>query len=197
MPMSLPAIAEAVSSAVFAGGGGGVVVADAAPLADVGTVTVGVSVLMDDGSELPVDFAGAAAVRVAPLAEAGEVTLDVVGLDVGELSFQTNSDDDLPPVAEPSAMYEFIRPDTVPVVMVNMPTGVLGDDRLSPGVMCCVPLDRQSCIDPHGKEHWELREFYWDSSGACISDWVGALDHPVGMPLLDGVLMAHPTDIFV
>ena len=38
--MSLPAITEVVSSAVFAGGGG--LVADAA---DVGTVTVGVSVL--------------------------------------------------------------------------------------------------------------------------------------------------------
>ena len=59
------------------------VVADAAPLADVGTVTV--SVLADAGSELPADFAGAATVRVAPLAEAGEVTLDVVGLVVVEL----------------------------------------------------------------------------------------------------------------
>ena len=78
--MSLPAIAEVVSSAVFAGGGGGF--ADAAPLADVGSVTVGVSVLTDAGSELPADCAGAAAVRVAHLAEAGEVTLDVVGLDV-------------------------------------------------------------------------------------------------------------------
>ena len=99
VPMSLPAIAEVVSSAVFAGGGG--VVADAAPLADVETVTVGVSVLTDAGSELPADF--------APLAKAGEVTLDVVGLDVGELSYRTDSDDDLPPtVAEPIAMYEFI-----------------------------------------------------------------------------------------
>ena len=38
------------------------VVADAAPLADVETVMVGVSVLTDAGSELPADFAGAAAV---------------------------------------------------------------------------------------------------------------------------------------
>ena len=76
------------------------------------------------------------------------------------MSGSCHSDDDLPPtVAEPSGMYDFIQPDTVPVVMVNMPTGV--------------------------------------SSGACISDWVGALDHPVGKPLLDGILMAHPTDIFV
>ena len=79
--MSLPAIAEVVSSAVFARGGG---VADAA-LADVGMVTVGVTVITDAGSELPANFAGTAAVRVAPLAEAGEVTLDVVGLDVVEL----------------------------------------------------------------------------------------------------------------
>ena len=72
-------------------------------------LTVGVSVLMDDGSELPVNFAGAAAVRVAPLAEAGEVTLNMIGLDVGELSFQTDYNDDLSPtVAEPIAMYEFI-----------------------------------------------------------------------------------------
>ena len=48
-----------------------------------------------------------------------------------------------------------------------------------------------------GMEHWELLEFDWDSSVACISDWVGALDHPVGMPLLDGVSMAHRTDILV
>ena len=63
VPMSLPAIAEVFSSAVFAGGGGGVVVADTAPLADVGTVTVGVSVLMDTGRELPADSAGAVTVR--------------------------------------------------------------------------------------------------------------------------------------
>ena len=78
------------------------------------------SVLTDAGSELPADFTGAAAVRVAPLAEAGEVTLDVVGLDVGELLYRTDSDDDLPPtVAEPIAMNEFIQPDAVPVVMYN------------------------------------------------------------------------------
>ena len=32
---------------------------------------------------------------------------------------------------------------------------------------------------------------------ACNSDWVGALDHPVDMPLWDGISMAHPTDILV
>ena len=118
---------------------------------------------------------------MAPLDEAGEDTLEVVGLDVGKLLFRMDSDDDLPlMVAGPSAMCEFVRPDTVPVVMVHMPTDVLGDDRFSPGVSCCIPLDRQSCVDSHGKEHW-------DSSVACISDWVGALDHPVGMPLWDGI----------
>ena len=54
------------------------------------------SVLTDAGSELPADFPGSVAVRMAPLAEAGEATLDVVGLDVGELSYRTDSDDDLP-----------------------------------------------------------------------------------------------------
>ena len=34
--------------------------------------------------------------RVAPLAEAGEVTLDVVGLDVVELLSQMDADDELP-----------------------------------------------------------------------------------------------------
>ena len=96
-----------------------------------GTVTVGVSVLTDAGSELPADFAGATTVRVAPLAEAGEVTLDAVGLDVPELLYRTDSDDDLPPtVADPIAVNGFARPDAVPVVMVNLPTGVIGDDRI-------------------------------------------------------------------
>ena len=36
---------------------------------------------------------GAVTVQAAPLAEAGEDTLDVVGLDVGELLFRTDSDD--------------------------------------------------------------------------------------------------------
>ena len=52
-----------------------------------GTVTVGVSVLMDAGSELPAGSAGAPAVQAAPLTESGEDALDVVGLDVGELLF--------------------------------------------------------------------------------------------------------------
>ena len=64
----------------FCWGGGGEVAADAAPLADAGTVTVGVTVLTDAGSELPVDLAGVAAVRVASLAVGREVTFGVTGL---------------------------------------------------------------------------------------------------------------------
>ena len=100
-------------------------------------------------------------------------------------------------MAEPGAMYEFVRPDTVLVVVGNVPTGVFGDDRFSPGVTCGVPLDRQRYIVPHGKEHWEHLEFDWDSSVACVFAWVGALDHPVGKPLLDGASMAHTSDILV
>ena len=119
VPISFPAFDEVFSPAVFAGGGGGVV-ADAAPLAVVGTVTIGVSVLVDAGSELPAGSAGAAAVRAAPLAEAGEDTLDVVGLDVGELLFRTDSDDGLPMmVAESGAMSKFVRPDDDPVVALK------------------------------------------------------------------------------
>ena len=58
------------------------------------------TVLTDAGSELAADFAGAAAVRVAPLAEAGEVTLDVVGLEVAELS-QTDADGEFSLVVGP------------------------------------------------------------------------------------------------
>ena len=101
-----------------------------------GTVTVGVSVLVDAGSELPAGSAGAAAVRVAPLAEAVEDTLDVVGMDVGELLFWTDSDDGLP------MMSKFVRPDDGPVIALKMLADVLGDDRFSPGVSCCVILDQ-------------------------------------------------------
>ena len=52
VPVSLPVVAGAVLSAVFAGG----VAADAAPPADGGTVTVGVTVLTDTGSELPAEL---------------------------------------------------------------------------------------------------------------------------------------------
>ena len=61
-------------------------------------------------------------------------------------------------------------------VMVNVPTGVIGDDRFSPGVEYCIPLDRQNCIDDYGKEHRELLEYDWDSSVTCGYGSLDALD---------------------
>ena len=66
---------------------GGGVVAEAVPLTEVGTVTARVSVLPDAGSELPVYSAEAAVVCSAPVDEAVDDALDVVGLHVGELGF--------------------------------------------------------------------------------------------------------------
>ena len=169
--------------------------------------------------------------------------------------------------------------------MVNVQTNVIGDDRFSPGVGYCVPLDRQNCIDLSGKEHREFLENDWDSSVTCgygsldalhccdlhvsetvwagsgpgeaddvrlapvdgdmdrrfvlpgsdlpdvpemvivtsqsasavswtdecvvagfdvavavflpdSCDWMGALDHPFGVPLLDGTSVTHPADIY-
>ena len=82
MPTSLPTISEVFSSAVLVGGG---VVAAAAPLTEVGTVTARVSVLPDAGSELPVYSAEAAVVCSATADEAVYDALDVVGLHVGQL----------------------------------------------------------------------------------------------------------------
>ena len=114
--------------------------------------------------------------------------MDVVGLDVGNLLFRTDSDHSLPMmVAESGAISQFVRPDAVPVVMLNMLTDVLGDDRFSPGVSCSVILDSISCIVPPRTEHWARLKFDWDSSMDCIHDGVGALDHIVGKLLLDGV----------
>ena len=73
VPTSLPTISEVFSSAVLAGG----VVAEAAPLAVVGTVTARVSVLPEVGSELPADSDGTAVVCTALLDEAVDNALDV------------------------------------------------------------------------------------------------------------------------
>ena len=141
VPVSLPAITGVVSSADFAGGG---VAADAAPLADVGAVTVGVTVLTDAGSELPADFAGVATVRVASLAEAGEVTSDVAGLDAAESAFWADADDGFSAVVtEQIAVGGSAQTAVVPVNMVNVQTGTVGDDWFSPGVGCRVPLGRK------------------------------------------------------
>ena len=67
VPVSLPAVAGVVSSAVFAGG----ISTDASPLADEGMVTDGVTVLTDAGSELP-----------AELLESVCVTKDCLSVDV-------------------------------------------------------------------------------------------------------------------
>ena len=68
----------------------GGVVAEAAPLTEVGTVTARVFVLLDAGSELPVDSDRAAVVCMAPVDEAVENALDVVILRVGQLWFWTD-----------------------------------------------------------------------------------------------------------
>ena len=86
--------------------GGGGVVADAAPLADIGTGTDSVSVLPDAGSELPADSDKAAAVRAAPLDEAVENALEVAGLDVGQTWFRMESE-----VLLPLAGSDFVRPE--------------------------------------------------------------------------------------
>ena len=87
---SLPTISEVFSSAVLVGGGG--VVAEAAPLTEVGTVTARVFVLLDTGSELPADSDRAAVVCTAPVDEAVDNALDVVSLRVGQLWFWTDSE---------------------------------------------------------------------------------------------------------
>ena len=108
------------------------------------------------GSELPADSDGAAAVLVAPLDEAVEKAFDVVGLNVGQSWFRTDSEVMLPlTVDEHSMLCNFVRPDIVPVIQVDVSTDVRGDDRLSPGVTGCVSLDGQSDLDSHGEEHWE------------------------------------------
>ena len=61
-------------------------------------------------------------------------------------------------------MCKFVRPDTVQVVMLNMPTDVLGDDRFSPGVTCCVTLNRLYCIVPLGKSSGSV----WNLTGTVL-----------------------------
>ena len=85
------------------------------------TVTAYVSVLPVAGSELPANSDGDAAVRAAPLDEAVENTLDVVGLNVGQSWFRTDSEVILPlTVDEHSMLCNFVRPDTVPVIQVDV-----------------------------------------------------------------------------
>ena len=146
------------------------------PLAEVGTVTARVSVLPDAGSEFPVDSDRAAVVSAAPLDEAMDNALDVVGLHVGQLWFRTDSEGVLPlMIDEHSMVCDFVRPDSVPVVQAYMSTDVCGDDRFSPGVTDCASLERQNDLDSHGEEPWECLPVSGDSSGACLSDWRSVL----------------------
>ena len=91
----------------------------------VGTVTVRVSVLPVDGSELPADSNGAAVVCSAPVNEAMDDALDVVSLSVGQWWFRTDSEVVLPLIVnELSAISD----------LAHMKTDVCGDDRFSPSV---------------------------------------------------------------
>ena len=109
------------------------VAADAASLANGGTVTVGVIVLTDGGSELPADLAGVATVRVASLAEAGEVTLGVTGLAAAGAVSLANADG------------LFLAVSTEQIV-IGVQTSAVWGDRFSPGVWCCdETLGWQNC----------------------------------------------------
>ena len=58
-------------------------------------VTDRVTVLTDAGSELPADFAEVAAVRVASLAEAGEVTRGVASMGAVESVSRSDTAEDV------------------------------------------------------------------------------------------------------
>ena len=135
------------------------------------------TVLTDAGSKLPADFAGVAAMRAAPLTEAGEVTLDVVGLDVAESLSQTDAADGFSAVvAEQVAVGGSARTAVVLMNMVNIQMNTVGDDRFSPGVGGCGPLDRQDCVDMTCEEYRELLEEDSDSSEDCGCDPLGDSD---------------------
>ena len=58
-----------------------------------------------------------------------EYALDVVGLRVGQLWFQTDSEDAVPVMLdEHSLMYDFVWPDVIPVNQDFVSTDVCGDD---------------------------------------------------------------------
>ena len=84
----------------------------------------------------------AAVVCAAPIDEAVDNALDVVGLYVGQLWFRMDSEDVLPLMSdEHSGINDFVRPESDTVVQVYMSTDVGGVDRLSPGVTDCASLD--------------------------------------------------------
>ena len=115
VPTFLPAMSEVFSLAVLAGG----VVAEAAPLAVVGTVTARVSVLPDVGSEPPTDSDAAAVVRTALVDEVMDDALDVVGLGVGQSCLRMDSEDALPVLQDKRSMMSFlVRPVAVLISQV-------------------------------------------------------------------------------
>ena len=67
-------------------------------------------------------------------------------------------------------VYDFVGPDSVPVVQAYMSTDVCGDDRFSPGVTNCASLKKRNALDSHGKNPWECMSVSVDSSVTCLSD---------------------------
>ena len=137
--VTLPAAAGVLSSAVIA--------ADVAPLANAGMVTVRVTVLPDAGSKLPADLAGVATMRVASLANVGEIALGVTDSAVARAVR----------LASAGGMFPAVFPGQVaagaPVQAHDVSVNVLGiqtckvwGDRFSPGVWCRdKTLGRQNC----------------------------------------------------
>ena len=88
------------------------------------------TVTTDAGSELPADFAEVATVRVASLAEAGEVTLGVAGMGAAEsVSLADAADGFSDVVTEQITVGGSGWTAVVPVNMVNVQTDTFGDDR--------------------------------------------------------------------
>ena len=88
----------------------------------VGTVTARVSALPDVGSQLPADSDRIVVVCSAPMNEAVDDALDVVGLRVGQWWFRTDSEVVLPLIVKELCVISDL---------VHMKTDVCGDDRFS------------------------------------------------------------------
>ena len=102
-PAFLPTKSEVLSLAVLAGG----VIAAAAPLAMVRTVTARVSVLPDVGSELPMD-SDAAVVCTVRVDEVLDDALDTVGESVSRLCVPMDSEETLPALQDECSVMSFL-----------------------------------------------------------------------------------------
>ena len=103
------------------------------------------SVLPVAGSGLPSDSDEGAVVCTALLDEVVDDIKEVVDLCVGQLCFQTDSEDVLPMMMdELSVTCDLVRPDSVPA------NDVCGDDRFSPGVTEGATVTRQAGLNSHG-----------------------------------------------